>query len=236
MTQETRYSAIPLPPVAPTPPARAPWWVRGPFVVVALIGWFSTQAMLGSRTFPAGVVIGDGLLDLLAGPNRYMNENPWAADILLISSSTIINVLGVFLLAVSVFGKTVRPFLGLLMVFAMRQLCQSVCALPAPEGIVWHYPGVPGLLVTYEVSNDFFFSGHTGLAVLGAVELVRFGGRRLLPLGIFIVFFEVTAVLVLRAHYTMDVFTGGIAALYATVLAERWAPWCDDTLARVSGR
>jgi PAP2 superfamily len=230
MSQETQFSAMPL------PPARAPWWIRGVFVVVALIAWFSTQAMLGNREFPQGVVIGDGLLDLLAGPNRYIRENPRAADILLIVSSAIIDALGVFLLAISIFGKTVRPFLVLLMLFALRQFCQMLCALPKPDGMVWYEPGVPALLVTYKVANDFFFSGHTGLAVLGTVELVRFGGRRLAPLGVFIVLFESIAVLVLRVHYTMDVFTGAIVALYAAVLAERWAPWCDATLARVRGR
>ena len=102
--------------------------------------------------------------------------------------------------------------------------------------MIWHDPGVPSLLVTYGVSTDFFFSGHTALAVLGAVELVRFGGRRWLLLGVVIAIFECLVVLVLRAHYTMDVFTGAVVALYAATLAEWWAPWFDDLLARLAGR
>src|SRR5262249_47990548 len=112
-----------------------------------------------------------------------------------------------------------------------------LCALPPPSGIIWRDPGVPTLLVTYDVATDFFFSGHTGLAVLGAVELRRFGGNhRWLYLGVAIILFEVTAVLVLRAHYTMDVLTGAIAARYATMLAARWAPWCDGLLAQIGSR
>ncbi|MSQ97455.1 MAG: phosphatase PAP2 family protein [Gemmataceae bacterium] len=225
----------PSSPGTAVPGLRAPWWLRGIFVALGLAGWFGTQAMLGARESPVGV-IGDGLLDLLAGANRYLHDNPRAADALLIVSSTIINVLAVFLLAQSIFGKTVRPFLGLLMLFAMRQICQSLCALPAPEGIIWRDPGFPGFLVTYEVVSDFFFSGHTALAVLGSVELVRFGGRWWLPVGVLIAVFEATTVLVLRAHYTMDVYTGAIVALFAAILAERWAPWCDALLARVPGR
>ena len=213
----------------------APWWLRAAFVVLGLIGWFSTQAMLGARVSQPGV-IGDGLLDLLADVNRYLNANPRAADSLLIVSSAIIDVLGVFLLAQSIFGKTVRPFLGLLMLFGMRQISQSLCALPAPDGIIWRFPGFPSLLVTYDVASDFFFSGHTALAVLGAVEVVRFGGRWWLPVGVFIAVFQSVTVLALRAHWTMDVFTGAIVALYVAILAERWAPWCDGMLARVWGR
>ncbi len=213
----------------------APWWLRAVFVALGLAGWFGTQEMLGKRDFPDGV-IGDGLLNLLAGANRYLHDNPGAADALLIVSSTIINVLAVFLLVQSIFGRTVRPFLGLLMLFGMRQICQMLCALPAPEGMIWRDPGFPGFLVTYGVTTDLFFSGHTALAFLGAVELVRFGGRWWLPVGVLIAVFEALTVLVLRAHYTMDVYTGAIVALFVAILAERWAPRCDAVLARVPGR
>ena len=43
-------------------------------------------------------------------------------------------------------------------------------------------------------------------------------------------------VLVLRAHYTMDVFTGAVAARYATLLASRIAPRCDNFLRRLMGQ
>ena len=89
-----------------------------------------------------------------------------------------------------------------------------LCSLPEPDGMIWRDPGFPSLLVTYNVTSDFFFSGHTGITVLGAVELSRLGGRRWLYLGILIALFEITTVLVLRAHYTMDVFTGIVTALW----------------------
>ena len=206
--------------------------LRSVFVAVALAAWFWTQGKLGSRGTMEG--IGDGLHDLLAGPNAYLQEHPQASDILLISSSLVINLLGFFLLASSIFGRSLRPFIGLLLVFGMRQICQMLCTLPKPPGIIWNDPGVPGLLVTYGVSNDFFFSGHTALAVLGAVEVARLGGWRWLCLGWLIVVFESATVLVLRAHYTMDVFTGIVAAHYAAILAAWWAPWIDRCIVGVS--
>lgn len=213
----------------------APWWLRVLFIVVGLIAWFWTQSLIGSRTLPEGVVIGDGVHDLTAGVNQYLRDNPGAANALLVCSSAIIDSLGVFLLAASVFGRTIRPFLGLLLLFGMRQICQLLCALPQPYGIIWHDPGVPTLLVTYDVANDFFFSGHTGLAVLGTIEFLRVFGRRWLLLGILIIIFESMTVLVLRAHYTLDVLTGAMVAHYAAIMAAQWAPWCDEALARVSG-
>jgi len=35
--------------------------------------------------------------------------------------------------------------------------------------MIWHYPGFPSLLVTL-CRNDFFFSGHTAIAVFGAMS------------------------------------------------------------------
>jgi membrane-associated phospholipid phosphatase len=39
-------------------------------------------------------------------------------------------------------------------------------------------------------------------------------------------------VIVLRAHWTMDVFAGAVAALVAAYLAAQLAPRCDRMLAR----
>ena len=210
-------------------------WIRILFVIAGLGAWFWTQSLIGSRQLEPGA-IGDGVHELLASVNQYLHNHPSAASALLIVSSAVIDILGLFLLWYSVFGRTVRPFIGLLLLFAMRQACQWTCALEPPSGMIWHSPGVPSMLVTYDVATDFFFSGHTGLAVLGAVELSRVGGRRCLYLGIAIVLFEAATVLVLRAHYTMDVFAGAVAARYASILAARAAPSFDRYLSRLSRR
>jgi hypothetical protein len=109
----------------------------------------------------------------------------------------------------------------------LRQLMQAICALPPPPNMIWHYPGFPSFLVTYRVANDFFFSGHTAIAVFGAVELSRLRRNWLTVAAVLLVVFEVATVLILRAHYTMDVFTGLVAALWIARLSERISPHID---------
>jgi membrane-associated phospholipid phosphatase len=99
--------------------------------------------------------------------------------------------------------------------------------------MIWRSPGVPSLLVTYGVSNDLFFSGHTALAVYGAIELGRWGGTAWAIIGAILAVFEATTVLVLRAHYTLDVFTGAVTAFAAAVVADRLAPGVDAALVAV---
>lgn len=193
--------------------------------------WFWTQSLIGARPAPA-FGIGDWLHSSTAGWNAYFSRTPAAANILLIVSSAIIDALGLFLLARWLFGGSIRPFLGLLVLMALRQLMQAICSLPAPPNIIWHNPGFPSLLVTYGVANDFFFSGHTAIAVFGAIELSRLHKNWLTGLAILIIFFEVATVIVLRAHYTMDVFTGILAALWVADMSNRVAPRIDLLLAR----
>jgi len=197
---------------------------------VVLAIWLWTQSLLGARTAPASGV-GDALHDLTARLNSYFAENPGAANRLLIGSSAVIDGLGVFLLGSWLFGGSIRPFLGLVMLMLLRQLVEALCSLPVPPGMIWHDPGFPSLLVTYHVANDFFFSGHTAIAVFGALELSRFRRTWLTAVAILLVLFEVSTVLILRAHYTMDVLAGILAALWIARLSERLSPALDRCLA-----
>jgi hypothetical protein len=203
------------------------------FLVAAtvLALWFWTQSLIGGRIAPASG-IDDGLHNLTAGLNSYFARNSGAANALLVVSSALIDALGLFLLARWLFGGSVRPFLGLILLMALRQVMQAICALPPPPNMIWHYPGFPSLLVTYHVANDFFFSGHTAIAVFGAIELSRLRRKWLTVVAAFIVVFEIATVLILRAHYTMDVFTGIVAALWVAHFSERIAPRLDRLISR----
>lgn len=209
----------------PTPPSS----LRVILVVIGLAIWHLSQSLIKTRPNGTGV-IGDGLHTLTARVFAFLSSHPFWADRLLIVSSLGIDAFGTFLLVESIVGPSIRPFVGLLILFGLRQICQAVTALPPPEGMIWRSPGVPSLLVTYGVSNDLFFSGHTALAVYGAIELAQWGGPVWAIVGAALAVFECTVVIVLRAHYTMDVFTGAVTAFAAAVVAERLAPGCDDAL------
>ena len=205
-----------------------PLLLRIVITAVALGIWFWTQSLLGARPGVANT-IGDGLHLLTAPANSYLQNSPRAANALLIASSLGIDVLGFLLLGSWIFAGKLRPFLGLAMLLILRQIMQALCVLPPPPGMIWHYPGFPSLLVTYGVANDFFFSGHTAIAVFGAAELARLHKTWLTACAVLLVFFEVATVVVLRAHYTMDIFTGLLAALCVAAASERISRWLAST-------
>ena len=198
----------------------AKFCVRISVIVLAMVEWFWTQSLIGSGGVK-GDAIGDALHELSRPWNDYLQEHPRLANMMLMVSSGFIDLFGLFLIGAGIFGRTLRPFIALLMVFVFRQICQAVCALPIPPKMIWRNPGFPSLLVTYGVANDFFISGHTAIAVLGAIEVYRILPWWCAVAAGMIALLEAGMVIVLRAHYTMDVLAAVVAAWCAADFAMR---------------
>jgi len=200
--------------------------LRVALIAVALFLWFWTQALIARKTAHRSG-LGDAIHDWTAPLHGWLTAHPRAGDRILMISSGFIDLFGLYLIFASIFGPTLRPFIAMFSLYALRQVCQAICTLPIPPGMIWRRPGFPSLFVTYGTSNDFFFSGHTAIAVLGALELAHYG---LLPLTIavaFIAVMEAATVLILRAHYTLDVLAAACAAWCAACFAT-WAAPCVD--------
>lgn len=177
-----------------------------------LVVWFVTQRMIGARSIPDGIIY-DHLHVMTAGWNRWLHGHPRAANVVLVISSLGIDAVTLFVLARAVLGPSFLPFWGLFTLFMLRQLSQFAVALPPPPGVIWRSPGIPTLFVTYGVGNDLFFSGHTALAVYGAMQLATLGIAWLTALGAILAVYQVVAVIALRAHWTADVIAGLAAAV-----------------------
>lgn len=203
--------------------------LRAGVVAGSLAAWFWTQSLIARKSAPKDG-IGDAVHDLTARWNRWFTHHDRAANAALVISSIFIDLFGLSLIGMAIFGPTFAPFLAMLILFGLRQLCQGLCTLPPPAGIIWRNPGFPALLVTYSVGNDFFFSGHTAVAVLGAIEAATFGPAWLAAIAAFIALGEMLLVLVLRAHYTMDVVAGALAAFLAAAAAGKLSPAVDAWL------
>ena len=190
-------------------------------VGIALVGWFVTQRMIAARSLVDGAIY-DHLHVVTSPWNAWLHRHPKFANGVLVASSLGIDVLTLFVLAFAVLGPSFMPFWGLLGLFFLRQMSQASVALPTPPGVIWRHPGFPSLFVTYHVGNDFFFSGHTALAVYGAIQLASLQITALTVLGVIVAVLEAVVVIVLRAHWTMDVLAGLFAAVSAGLLVWWW--------------
>ena len=93
-------------------------------LAVSLGLWFLTQKWISARTIRRKGELHDAIHEWSAPLHRRLSRSPRAVRFLLISSSLGIDALGLFIVALSLFGDSFRSFGGLLILFTLRQLCQ----------------------------------------------------------------------------------------------------------------
>lgn len=207
------------------------WITRLIFLVFIFSFCDWSESVVGKRS--PDDVIGDGMHQLFAPANAMLHAKPSLADATLIAISFLADVSGVGLIALAIFGSTVRPAIALMLLYSFRQAVEVLSRIPAPDGMIWRYPGFPSLLVDYHVMNDFFFSGHTAIVVYAIAELSQFQQRWLTAAGILGLLFVIAALFSLRAHYTMDVYAGIVTALLTFLVASFIARVVDPVIASV---
>jgi len=110
-------------------------------------------------------------------------------------------------------GRCVRLALCLFAMYAFHWLVALVTVLPAPDGIVWHFP--PDVVTLGKpFASDFWFSGHVANALVVALA-TRGGPRWMRAIAWAGVPFETLLVLTTRTHYSIDVI-GGLFVGYTT--------------------
>jgi len=165
--------------------------------------------------------------------NSYLFTHIFTRNMILIFMNSVLDVLSLFILFITIWKRDIRPFLIFFIFFFLRQILQLLVKLPIPDQILWIYPGFPSLLQTYHVSSDFYFSGHTGTSLIAALELSYFKIPWLTGLGFAICAFQAIMVIIMRIHYTMDVFTAIMTVFCFTKFARQVAPRINSFLARL---
>lgn len=203
--------------------------------------WFlsHTQTLIGVRPLVESLV--DHSHEFTAWFNDHVNTT--------LTSEIFFQSLSGFLLDLALLALCVRfitasshqPRISFALVGIMRQCSQFMVSLPLPKGLNFRHPGFPTLFVTYNVANDFYFSGHTANCVLFALELSRmtrdaYGKYSTMHVAA-IVFgwlssiVQVFLVLGFRSHYIMDVITALLAVYFADSESHRIVKWLSKSTA-----
>ena len=89
-----------------------------------------------------------------------------------------------------------------------------------PKGFLWYDPGIPSITIPYHDTNDFFFSGHVGTAI---IYFHYYHSEKMFfmrNLVVFILINEWITLNVLRTHYIIDLVSGWLIAHWSLFLAE----------------
>lgn len=93
--------------------------------------------------------------------HSYLNNFTIAFDSFLIDMTMFF-----FMFRMIVFGKSSVLIVYLFFFYPFRFLSLYGGHWPLPDYQTFHYPGIPSVLVPYDQTNDFYFSGHTGLCTV----------------------------------------------------------------------
>ncbi len=196
------------------------WYINLIIIILGFALLEGAQILIGQRTPPTCNII-DRLHILTDGWNHYFHLHTKITNFILITTSLWFDLSCLFLAFVSFLGPSIRPFLSFLIALLLRQFVQLLVSLPIPAGIIWYYPGFPSLFVDYATQGDLFFSAHTCVALICAIELARFKKTWLTVMGYLFFVYLVSMVIVFRAHYTIDVFTALFVVFFANSVSKK---------------
>jgi len=127
----------------------------------------------------------------------------------------------------SIMFETWRMVIALGTLYFVRGQLQGIYFMEFPEEYIFRYPGLLSLSVPYLKTNDFFFSGHVSLPVIVAVEFYKQKYFKLSYFCFFVSLYEGFMMIIVRGHYSIDIYAGFIIALYFSKVGDFIAPYVD---------
>ena len=160
--------------------------------------------------------------------NSYIHENHFIRKTLMIISSLLIDI-SVLSLGFNwfIYGKSWSTLLSIGLFYVLRGLCNIIYMMKIPDGLIWQFPGIPSLTVSYHDTTDFFFSGHVGINLIAAIELKNFKVRYFTSLSFIGILFQIITMIILRGHYLVDIVAGLISAHYCRIISNKLSYYLD---------
>jgi hypothetical protein len=195
-------------------------------LVLAFYSWHLSQEYL-SASDDTNFEIIDRLHDstFFSKINHFLWENPDHTKYHFILSSLLIDVNVMYLVYNYFRTNNLKTMLVLFTGLICRQFCQYINRLPIPANMIWFDPGFPSILVTYGIDNDFFFSGHTFVALTAGFEIFTCKNYLIKSYGIFFVLYEIFLIVSINGHYFMDIYAAVCTYFMLVYFYEKIFSW-----------
>jgi hypothetical protein len=176
-------------------------------LLILYIFWISSQNYFDNN-FDGNIIIIDKIHDseIVSYINNLLSENINFTRFIFILTTLMIDINILYYVYDFLKNNNYKPIMLLILGIMLRQLCQYVNRLPIPRGMVWMDPLFPTLTMNYQVTSDFFWSGHTFTALLFGVEIMKSKNYLVKLYGFVFLVSEIGFILVTRGHYFMDVY------------------------------
>lgn len=160
---------------------------------------------------------------------NYISQNLYIRDFLLITSSAFLDVFMICFICVYISkGNSWAPLLHMGLFYGLRgAVVQNLVIMQIYDTYIFEYPGFPSLVVPYFRAADFFYSGHSGCALLLGLQMADMGYAEMKYVGFLLGIFEGLVLTMLRIHYSIDIIFGIICGHYLYFVAKEVAKFAD---------
>ncbi|MBU6446515.1 MAG: hypothetical protein KGQ49_03865, partial [Verrucomicrobia bacterium] len=166
--------------------------------------------------------------------NTYVANHPPFSNVMIIFYSLVGDALVLFLIGAAIAKSSIRPVLPLIIFMLLRQVLQLFVSFPIDPKLIWHDPGFYSLFLNYYVQGDFYFSAYIGISILGALELHHMFHKKWLTSAIFLNALALILIdMILRTHYSTDVYTSIVTAVFAYLFMQPLIQPIDHFLKRL---
>ena len=153
------------------------------------------------------------LIDYIYPITRFLSQNLHIRDLFLITGSNSLDVLMLSYVALYVkIGNSWRGILNLVLFYGIRGVIQNHITLNYYHTYLYTEPAFFSIFVPVFKSPDFFWSGHCGITLIGALQFRNWGYKKTFYIGLLISFWEGVVMTSLRAHYSIDIIFGWLIA------------------------
>jgi hypothetical protein len=174
-------------------------------VIVILFATFNNINIIGNPT-PDNQCYYDVLHEWVKPLNNFYRGNkPYRTIITIMGSITIDIVYIINYFCWGVYAVDWRYGLTTMCFYGIRYIMQETIRLKYPDKLFFEYPGFPSIVVAYIQGSDFFFSGHCGFPIIGAMEFIWLKKYYFAAYFVFVSFVELFLMINCREHYTIDI-------------------------------
>jgi len=171
----------------------------------------------------------DVLIVGLTGLTNLISQSLEIRDFILIISGFLLDLyFFLFFLFFIKEGKSWKHVISLFLFYFIRGIIiQKLFLFNFYDTYLFIYPGFSSFVVPYYRSADFFFSGHAGIIVLIGLILRDYNQKFFFILSLFLATYEGFTLIVMRAHYVIDIIFGVMAGHYIYIISSVIGEYLD---------
>lgn len=167
-------------------------------------------------SIPHGSNFYDKILEeYLNNINLALCKNMYLRDFSMLLSFLSLDTLFVIFIILFIYnGKLEYVSLNFLLFYGIRGILLNLFEFNILENYVFGNPPFYSIITPWGRAADFFYSGHTGCALILSLFILEYGHVKLFYFGLVITFIQGYVMMILKAHYSIDIIVGFIAAHY----------------------